>query len=207
MTHWDAGTRDGFAQGRRYRAHLCEKASVRVAAAATAVLVALSLVGCGSAPRRGEGQATEPPGGPAPTAPEVAVQNVTGLATERQWLQSWFKGTPVQIVQTEDTRVTVDVPLEFCFEPGRDDVRPALGAVLDKVAESLRRRPALQLTRVAAPPDRDGAGAAAGNALALQRAGAVRSRLRTRGVPAARIATPSATREPAVQLRLEVPPA
>lgn len=121
------------------------------------------------------------------------------LDVERQWLQSWFQGTPVLIGQRSDGAVTVDVPREFCFEPGRNKIKPPLAAVLDKVAESLRRRPPARLVLVAAPGD-----TADPTSLAKQRALKVQSHLMSRGVPAARIGKPTTTATAAVQLRIEI---
>ena len=78
------------------------------------------------------------------------------LAVERQWLASWFKGTPVVVAQRQDGAVVVDVPREFCFDPGHDTVKPALAAVLDKVTQSLRRTPTAELHLIAAPSDSNG---------------------------------------------------
>ncbi len=122
------------------------------------------------------------------------------LAVERQWLASWFKGTPVVVAQRQDGAVVVDVPREFCFDPGRDAVKPALAAVLDKVAESLRRTASAELHLIAAPGDATGA-----PALALQRATRVHAYLRARGVDPARLAKPTAAGGSAVQLRMEAP--
>ena len=144
------------------------------------------------------------PGGrdPAATEPPTPAQQRTAaasrLAVERQWLASWFKGTPVVVGQRADGAVVVDVPREFCFEPGRDAVKPALGAVLDKVAESLRRMPVAELHLIAAPGD-----SSSGAALGLQRATRVHDHLRSRGVAASRLAKPSSAPGAAVQLRIE----
>jgi len=120
---------------------------------------------------------------------------------ERQWLQSWFSGTPVVIVQRSDGPVSVDVPLEFCFDSGRSNVKPPLAVVLDKVAESLRRTPQARLQLVAAPGD-----TAAASPLARQRAGQVRRQLHSRGVPEAQLGNPTATTAAAVQLRIDLAP-
>jgi outer membrane protein OmpA-like peptidoglycan-associated protein len=160
--------------------------------AALLVAAALALQGCGTPPSGRSGPAT-----PA----EVAVQRVTGLANERQWLQSWFMGTPVAIAQPDDATVTVDVPLAYSFDKGRSSVKPALGAVLDKVAESLRRMPSVQARLVAAPGD------GTGSALALRRAAAVRKHLLGRGVPSEQLGPASAADAAAVQLRLALAPA
>ena len=151
------------------------------------VAVAVALFGC----------ATAPTTGPAPP-PTSAARRVSPLDTERQWLQSWFSGTPVLIAQHDDTLLSVDVPLEFCFEMGRSNVKPPLGVVLDKVAESLRRNPLVRLQLLAAPGD-----ATRTSPLAEQRAGQVRKRLLTRGVPAAQLGNPTTTVAAAVQLRME----
>jgi len=123
------------------------------------------------------------------------------MANERKWLQSWFEGTPVLIAQRPDGAITVDVPREFCFEPGRSSVKPALAAVLNKVAESLQRLPLARLPLLAAPPDE-----ATGTAtLAVDRAVQVHKHLLSRGVPAARLGKPTASTAAVVQLRMELP--
>lgn len=142
------------------------------------MLLAFALCACATTP------------GPSATSP---------LTTERQWLESWFKGTPVVIAQRGDGPASVEVPREFGFAPGRSDIRPALGAVLDKVAESLRRVPAMRLALIAAPED--GAGEPA---LALKRATQVRAHLVSRGVPPRQLGDPSAATAAAVQLRMEL---
>ena len=76
---------------------------------------------------------------PASTAsPSPADQRAAApaaLGVERQWLQSWFKDTPVRIAQRNDGAVTVDVPVEYCFDAGRSTLKPALAAVLDRSEE------------------------------------------------------------------------
>jgi len=119
---------------------------------------------------------------------------------EREWLRSWFDGTPVTISQRDEGPLSVEVPLAFSFAPRRSSVKPALAAVLDKLAESLRRTRAL-LPGLAAPADAGGP-----PALALQRAGALRAYLLSRGVPPAQLGTPAAAQAAAVQLRVELPP-
>lgn len=162
------------------------------------LVVVLAVCGCAS---KAPPAQPAPPSQPAPPASADQRAAAPGaLATERQWLQSWFKDTPVRIAERNDGAVTVDVPLEFCFDAGRSTVKPALAAVLDKVAESLRRMPLAGLPLLAAPND------ATGPALALQRAAQVQKHLLSRGVPAARLAKPTVSAAAAVQLRLEAAP-
>lgn len=141
-----------------------------------------------------------PSGTPPPDA-DARAAAPSALAAERQWLQSWFEGTPVRIEQERSGPVTIDVPQRYCFEDGRSEIKPPLGAVLDKLAESLRRMPVARLTRLAAPGD------AGRSALALQRGEQVRRHLMARGVPGEQLAPPSVSDAPAVQLRLALAPA
>ncbi len=183
--------------------------TVRRAVAWMLVLVA-ALSGCTSvtppAPTAPAAPTTAPaPAAPAPAAPRATAEQraalPAALGTERQWLQSWFKGTPVVINQRSDGAVNLEVPREFSFDSGRSNVKPALGAVLDKVAESLRRVPLARLSLVAAPDDAKGT-----PALALERAAQVHKHLLSRGVPETRLGKPTATAAAAVQLRIEAMP-
>jgi outer membrane protein OmpA-like peptidoglycan-associated protein len=176
------------------------------------LVVTLSLCGCAStSPSSSSSPPSPPPSpatiaaqGPAASAPPTAAQQRTAaastLAVERQWLASWIKGTPVVVAQRPDGAVVVDVPREFCFDPGHDTVKPALAAVLDKVAQSLRRTPIAELHLIAAPADPNGAAA-----LGVQRATRVYDYLRAHGIAIGRLAKPSAASGAAVQLRMEAP--
>jgi len=176
------------------------------------LVVALSLCACASDPPSSSSSSSSPSPspatvaaqGPAASAPPTPAQQRTAaastLAVERQWLASWFKGTPVVVAQRPDGAVVVDVPREFCFDPGRDTVKPALAAVLDKVTQSLRRTPTAELHLIAAPNDASGSAT-----LGVQRATRVYDYLRAHGVPAGRLAKPTAASGAAVQLRMEVP--
>ena len=151
----------------------------------------------------GTGAPSSPAAAPPPSGPLTPEQRAAlpgGLTVERHWLLSWFKGSPVSVTQRVDGAVTVSVPRSFCFDPGQSSVKPPLAAVLDKVAESLRRQPQAQLA-LAAPDD-----GGTHPALALQRAAQVQAQLRSRGVAARRLAAPTVASVAAVQLRLEAPP-
>lgn len=159
-------------------------------------LAAAAVAGCAAV----DAPTTPPAGGPPPAPADSPPAAATPLAIERRWLQQWFEGTPVRIGQDADGSLAVEVPREFCFDPGRSAVKPALAAVLDKVAESLRRVSQAKLVLVAAPPDADAA-----PPLALQRAAAMRRHLMTRGVLASRIAAATASDTTAVRLRMDLP--
>lgn len=156
------------------------------------LLALLALHGCAS---------RTAPGAPgaAGTAAASAARADASLVGERQWLQSWFAGTPVLITQHRDGPVQIEIPREFCFNAGRSAVKPALAAVLDKVAQSLRRTPQARLALLAAPGD-----SAAATPLPLQRATQIRAHLLSRGVPATQLGSPSRTEAAAVQLQMDI---
>lgn len=143
--------------------------------------------------------ATVPPPAVAPSARTVAAER---LAVERRWLAQWFEGTPVQVALAADGSLSVAVPAEHSFDTGAARPRPALAAVLDKVAESLRRQPAAMVAQLQMPASRG----AANSTLDAARADQVRRHLRGRGVAAERL--PAAASAPAaagVVLLLVVP--
>jgi hypothetical protein len=93
----------------------------------------------------------------------------------------------VTIAMQSGGALQVDVPLAHSFATGSPGPKPALVAVLDRVAESMRRQPATRV-QVAAATD-PGAPAT----LALTRAQRVRDHLVSRRIAASRIAVQSAT--------------
>jgi type IV pilus biogenesis protein CpaD/CtpE len=101
---------------------------------------------------------------------------VSPLVTEQRWLEDWFRGTPVVIRLNDANTLAVDVPLAHSFAAGSSNVKPALAAVLERVATSMRRQPTLRVT-VSAPTDVDGA-----PTLATGRTQKVREQLISRGV-------------------------
>jgi outer membrane protein OmpA-like peptidoglycan-associated protein len=158
-------------------------------AAAAALLLALQ--GCSTTP------APAPPVSASAPPPAAPAPRPSGLAVERQWLQSWFDGTPVRIAQRSESAFSIEVPREYCFDPGKQGVKAPLAAVLDKLAQSLQRKPAARVELLAAPGD-----ASAPSPLAQQRAEAVRQHLLARGVSSQQLSAPTAAALPAVQLRI-----
>jgi outer membrane protein OmpA-like peptidoglycan-associated protein len=137
-----------------------------------------------------------PPAGPGSARPPAPAP--TPLVAEQRWLEEWFRGTPVAIALADANTLTVDVPLANSFDAGSSSIKPALAAVLDRVATSLRRQPTVRLS-IAAPTD----GAGGAPALASARAQQMRDHMTSRGVVAARLAGVGTARAGApVQLRL-----
>ncbi|MDQ2778731.1 MAG: OmpA family protein [Pseudomonadota bacterium] len=152
----------------------------------------LGLAGCGSTP---SAAASTPVRKPVPAA--RAGPDNDAIAIEQRWLLSYFKGTPVEIVRADDGALTVTVPAEFCFNPGSAVIKPPLAKVLEKVAQSLRRRSLLLVSAVEAPPD-----AKATSGLAVKRAQAVQRWLRKNGVDRRRLGSAGETADE-VRLRLQ----
>jgi outer membrane protein OmpA-like peptidoglycan-associated protein len=167
---------------------------------ATSFVLLAALAACTSTPPSSTTQpsVSAPAAAPPAPTPDQRAAAPAHLSAERQWLSSWFKGTPVRIRQADDNAIVIDVPREFCFEQGRTAVKPALGAVLDKMTQSLQRVPYANVTLIAAPGDGQGS-----NELALKRAAQVQQHLRAAGVRADRLGKPSVAAAPAVQLRME----
>jgi hypothetical protein len=92
----------------------------------------------------------------------------------------------VVIAQRADGAVTVNVPRRICFYAGPSSVKTPLGPGLDKVAESLRRRPQAHLA-LAAPDD------GTANPALTQRAAQIQAALKQRGVAPKRIYLPITT--------------
>jgi outer membrane protein OmpA-like peptidoglycan-associated protein len=160
-----------------------------------ALLALLTVVAGCAAPTapRGSGGADAPwawPGSaePAPVSP---------LVVEKQWLDDWFRGTPVVIALQGDSTLHVEVPLAHSFAPGSNTIKPALAAVLDRVATSLRRQAGTRVS-IAAPADSGGAATRASS-----RTQQVRDHLVGRGVPGPRITSLGTARAGApVQLQI-----
>ncbi len=94
----------------------------------------------------------------------------------------------------------LDVPLVHAFDPGKSEIKPALNAVLERVAESLLRQSAARVF-VDAPADAGG-----GDALADARAKRVRSALGSKGIASTRVVLAEVTRTGGpVQLVLTIP--
>lgn len=136
---------------------------------------------------------------PVPPLPSQAPVDPPLLA-EQRWLTQWFVGTPVVIAMQGDGSLRVEVPLEFSFDTGSALIKPALAAVLDRVATSTRRVDGRLL--IDAPADADATNA---QRLALDRATSLRQHLVVRGVGPQHINDAPPARGNAVALQLALP--
>jgi outer membrane protein OmpA-like peptidoglycan-associated protein len=135
-----------------------------------------------------------------PVLPRPGEVPATALATEQRFLEDWFRGTPVVIAARPPSLLQVDVPLAHSFDSGKADIKPALNAVLDRVAQSLRRQAGSRLL-VVAPADYRGSAE-----LAQARAERVRDALGSKGIAATLVdLIESPVTGGPVQLRLTMP--
>lgn len=136
-----------------------------------ALLLAALAAGCATPP-------SSIPG--APTSRETPPPT---LADEHRRLRNLLDGTPVAVEMTADGHLRLEVPLKHSFDTGRAAVKPALAAVLDRMAIGLRQQRTTEL-RIAAPSDPGGS-----SMLATDRAASTRDYLIGRGVAALRFAS------------------
>lgn len=185
----------------------CRSLRLLLAVFAATLFGACATTGGGSVPSSpgaGPGTPTSPgaPSGGVPggsgTKP-APIPSTTPLATEQRFLTEWFRGTPVVISTQPPSLLQVSVPLANSFDAGRSDIKPALNAVLDRVAESMRRHPGARLT-INAPPDGNGAAA-----LAQARSAKVRDSLGGKGVNATRVTTAELPQSGPLLLQLAMP--
>ena len=140
-----------------------------------ALVLAGLLAGCGSTPA--------PPSTPgaAPSPPSAKA----ALAAEQRRLAELFRGTPVVFALEPDGSLRVEVPLRYCFDSVRAEVKPPLAAVLDRVAASQRRERTRLLVTAPADPG------AKGLRLATERAVSTRDYLMGRGIAGTRFSISS----------------
>ena len=94
-------------------------------------------------------------------------------------------GTGVDVTQTPDNQLKLDIPSDVSFDTGRYDIKPNMRPVLDRLASTLQQNP---VTTVQIVGHTDSTGTDAINdPLSVNRAAAVRTYLSERGVAANRI--------------------
>ncbi|WP_211467673.1 OmpA family protein [Collimonas silvisoli] len=135
------------------------------------------------------------PGGAGRTAAGAAIGAAIGAVGGNIWskhmqdqkmaMERATAGTNVQVTQTADNRLKVNVPADTGFATGRADINPALRPILDQLASSLAQNPAA-LIEVYGHTDSTGTDAINGP-LSRQRAQNVSSYLSSRGIAPNRI--------------------
>lgn len=107
------------------------------------------------------------------------------MEKQKREMEAATRGTGVQVSQTADNQLKLNVPSDVSFDVGRADIKPNLAPVLDRFAQTLRDNPGTTV-RVIGHTDSTG-NDAINDPLSVNRAASVRSYLAARGVDANRI--------------------
>lgn len=108
------------------------------------------------------------------------------MENQKRAMEQATQGTGVQVTQTADNRLKLEIPSDISFDTGRADIKPNLRPVLDRFATTLVENPATTVT-IIGHTDNTGSDAV-NDPLSQQRASHTRDYLSARGVAAARIA-------------------
>ena len=117
----------------------------------------------------------------------AVVGNIWSSRMEQQkrQMQQATQGTGVQVTQTEDNRLKLDIPSDISFDTNRADIKSNFRPILDKFASGLVENPYAKVS-IIGHTDSTG-GDAINNPLSVNRAAHTRDDLAARGVQANRI--------------------
>lgn len=106
------------------------------------------------------------------------------MQEQKQQMEKATEGTGVQVSQTADNRLKINIPSDISFDTGSADIKPNFRPILDEFASSLQKNPT---TRVTIVGHTDNTGSDAINdPLSVRRAEYTRDYLVARGVTADR---------------------
>jgi outer membrane protein OmpA-like peptidoglycan-associated protein len=106
------------------------------------------------------------------------------MEEQKRKMEQATQGTGVQVSQTADNRLKLDIPSDISFDVNRSDIKPNFQPLLDKFAQSLGEH---QATRITIVGHTDSTGSDAINdPLSVSRATSTRDYLAARGVAATR---------------------
>ena len=108
------------------------------------------------------------------------------MQEQKAAMEQATQGTGVNVTQTADNQLKLEIPSDISFDPGRYDIKPNLRPVLDRFATTLNQNPVTNIT-IIGHTDNTGSDAV-NNPLSVNRADATRDYLVTRGVALNRIA-------------------
>jgi len=108
------------------------------------------------------------------------------MEKQKREMEQATKGTGVQVTQTPDNQLKLDVPSDVSFDVGRSEIKPNFAPILDRFAQTLNENPATTV-RITGHTDSTGSDAI-NDPLSVNRAASTRNHLTARGVNAQRIA-------------------
>ena len=107
------------------------------------------------------------------------------MENQKRAMEQATQGTGVQVTQTADNRLKLEIPSDISFDTGRADIKPEMRPVLDRFASTLVENPATTVT-IVGHTDNTGSDAI-NNPLSVNRAQSARDYLVSRGVASSRI--------------------
>jgi outer membrane protein OmpA-like peptidoglycan-associated protein len=107
------------------------------------------------------------------------------MEQQKQAMQQATAGTGVQVSQTQDNRLKLEIPSDVSFDTGRSDIKSNFRPILERFATTLQENPAANVT-IIGHTDNTGSDAV-NNPLSLERAAHTRDYLTSRGVNPGRI--------------------
>lgn len=108
----------------------------------------------------------------------------TKMEKQKREMEQATQGTGVQVSQTADNRLKLDIPSDISFDTNRADIKPNFRPILDKFAAGLVDNPATVVT-IVGHTDNTGSDAI-NNPLSIERAARTRDYLASRGVASGR---------------------
>jgi outer membrane protein OmpA-like peptidoglycan-associated protein len=117
------------------------------------------------------------------------------MEQQRQTMEQATRGTGVQVSQTTDNRLKLEIPSDISFDTNRSDIKSNFRPILDRFAGTLQENPATYVTIIGYTDSTGGDGI--NQPLSLDRASHARDYLASRGVAANRITVEGrASRDP-----------
>ncbi|MFD2295642.1 OmpA family protein [Massilia sp. GCM10020059] len=108
------------------------------------------------------------------------------MEKQKQAMEQATRGTGVQVTQTQDNRLKLEIPADVSFDTGRSDIKANFRPVLERFAQTLNENPAASVTIIG---HTDSVGDDSVNQpLSVDRAANTRNYLAQRGVASNRIA-------------------
>lgn len=107
------------------------------------------------------------------------------MERQKAAMEEATRGTGVNVSQTADNRLKLDIPSDISFDTGRYDIKPNMRPILDRFASTLNENPVTTVT-IIGHTDSTGSDAI-NNPLSINRAAATRDYLTARGVRTNRI--------------------
>ncbi len=112
----------------------------------------------------------------------AAIGNIwsTRMENQKRTMEQATQGTGVQVTQTADNRLKLDIPSDISFDTNRSDIKGNFRPILDRFASTLNEHPGTMVT-IVGHTDNTG-GPTINDPLSVDRAAHARDYLTSRGV-------------------------